>query len=85
MSLKRISAAILSIVFIHRAWWSKPDMPIAGSPFSALRSSTQVHGRSDSRDKIESEAPTYHFISGSSQLLRINANNASMRLMRQAI
>ena len=34
MSLKRISAAILSIVFIHRAWWSNPDMPIPGSPFS---------------------------------------------------
>ena len=55
MSLKRISAAILSIVFILGP---EPDMPIPryGSPFSALQQ-FQVHGRSDSRDKIESDAP----------------------------
>ena len=49
----------------HRRWCyplylysGLPDLPIPryGSPFSALQQ-FQVHGRSDSRDKIESDAP----------------------------
>ena len=78
MSLKRVSGTILSfVVFILRP--HRAHSQIRFYPFSALR--RQVHGRSDSRDKIESDGPAFPI----TWWRPTNANNASLQLTRQAI